>query len=97
MDICRSGRRLKAVRVIVLLLAVLMVTGLAGQAASASPDAVSAVDETPDVDTPAVVESAVVQTPERQPQIRVAGPAIPTHGRMHAVQVFRPPRLVASR
>jgi hypothetical protein len=85
------------VRVIVLLLAVLMMTGLAGQAASASPDALSAVEETPDVDTPAVVESVVVQTPERQPPMRVDGPAVPTHGRMYAILVFRPPRLVASR
>jgi hypothetical protein len=85
------------VRVIVLLLAVVMMAGIAGQAASASPDAISAVDETPDVDTPVVVESAVVQIPERQPPMRVDGPAVPTHGRMHAVLVFRPPRLVTSR
>jgi hypothetical protein len=85
------------VRVIVLLLAVVMMTGLAGQAASASPDVMSAVDETPDVDTPVVVESALMQTPERQRPLRVDARTAPTHGRMHAVLVFRPPRLIASR
>jgi len=85
------------VRAIALLLAVLMLTGVAGQVASASPDAVSAVDDVPDVDTPALVESAVMLAPERQPPICVDGPRASTHGRMHAVLVFRPPRLLASR
>jgi hypothetical protein len=85
------------VRAIVLLLAVLMLTGVVGQVASASPDAVCAVDNVPDVDTPALVESAVTLVPERQPPIHVAGTSAPPLGRMHAVLVFRPPRLLASR
>jgi hypothetical protein len=82
------------VRVILVLLAVLL---YAGQVASASPDVICAVDEAPDVDTPALVESAVTLVPERQPPIRVAGTSAPPLGRMHAVLVFRPPRLLASR
>jgi hypothetical protein len=74
-----------------------MLAGVAGHAASASPDVVSAVDEVPDVDAPALVESAVMPTPERQSPIRVERPSAPTRGRMHAVSVFRPPRLFASR
>jgi hypothetical protein len=85
------------VRAIVLLLAVLMLTGLAGQVASASPDAVCAVDDVPDVDAPAFVESAVTLALEHQPPIGVDEPHASTRGRMHAVLVFRPPRLLASR
>jgi hypothetical protein len=74
-----------------------MWAGVAGQVASASPDVICAVDDAPDVDTPALVESAVTLVPERQPPIHVAGPSAPPLGRMHAVLVFRPPRLLASR
>ena len=83
-------------RAIVLLLAVLMLTGVAGHIASAS-DVVCAVDDVPDVDTPALVESVVMLAPERQSPIRVDEPRASTRGRTHAVLVFRPPRLLTSR
>jgi hypothetical protein len=85
------------VRAIVLLLAVLMWAGVAGHVASASPDVICAVDDVPDVDAPALVESAVMLPSERPPAIRVDAPRASTRGRMHAVLVFRPPRLLASR
>jgi hypothetical protein len=85
------------VRVIALLLAVLMLAGVAGQVASASPDVVCAVDDVPDGDAPALVESAVMLVPELQLPIRFDGMRAPALGRMHAVLVFRPPRLLASR
>lgn len=82
---------------IVLLLAAVMMTGAMTQAACASPDVVSAVDPASDVDTPVVPEPAVMSAPEPLRPVRIEAPQAPAPGRMHAVLVFRPPRLVASR
>ena len=86
---------------IVLLLAAVMaigmMTGAMTQAACASPDVVSAVDPASDVDTPVVPEPAVMSAPEPQRPVRIEATQAPALGRMHAVLVFRPPRLVASR
>ena len=82
---------------IVLLLAAVIMTGAMTQAAFASPDVVSAVDPASDVDTPVVPEPAVMSAPVPQRPVRIEATQAPALGRMHAVLVFRPPRLVASR
>ena len=84
-------------RVLVLLLAVILMTGTMTQTACASPDVMTAVDPASDVDTPVMAEPAVMPGPERRAPVRVEAPPAPTRGRVHAVLVFRPPRLVASR
>ncbi|HZJ66999.1 MAG TPA: hypothetical protein VFD36_26015 [Kofleriaceae bacterium] len=84
-------------RVIVLLLAAVIMTGAMTQGACASPDVVSAVDPASDVDTPVVPEPAVMSAPVPQRPVRIEATQAPALGRMHAVLVFRPPRLVASR
>jgi len=86
------------VRIITLLLAVMMMTGAAGQV-GASPGATSAVcvDDTPALDTPVLPEPVTVPLPDRQDPVCIEAPSAPAVGRMHAVLIFRPPRLVASR
>jgi hypothetical protein len=84
------------VRVIVLLLAVVMMTGATAQVACASPDVMTAVDDAPDLGTPIVPDPAVIPVPERRMPVRIEA-LPPAHGRMHALLVFRPPRLIASR
>jgi hypothetical protein len=85
------------VRVIVLLLAVIMMTGAMTQPASASPGVVTAVEPASDIDTPVMPEPVVLPAPERRAPVRIEAPPASTCGRTHAVLVFRPPRLVASR
>jgi hypothetical protein len=85
------------VRVIVLLLAVTLMTGTMVQTACASPDVVSAVEPAPDVDPPIMPDLALMPEPGGRAPDRSEVPTAPTRGRMHAVLVFRPPRLVASR
>ena len=86
---------------IVLLLAAIMtigmMTGAMTQSACASPDVVGAVDPAADVDTPVVPEPAVMPAPAPRRPVCIEAPQVSTRGRMHAVLVFRPPRLVASR
>ena len=84
-------------RVIVLLLAVILMTGTVAQTACASPDVVSAVEPAPDVDTPVMPEPALMPEPAGRGPDRSEVPSAPTRGRMHAVLVFRPPRPVTSR
>ena len=84
-------------RVIVLLLAVILMTGTVVQTASASPDVATAVEPVPDVDTPVMAESALMTEPGDRGPDRSEVPRAPTRGRMHAVLVFRPPRVVTSR
>jgi len=89
-----------ALRVITLLVAavVMMTAATASQADIASPDDIaSAVDDTPDLDTPIVPTVIAVPAPEQHEVVCVLeGPSI-DRGRVHAVTVFRPPRRVASR
>jgi len=84
------------VRVIALLLSVMMMTGAVGQVC-ASPDVTSAVDDAPDLDTPALPAPAVAPLPDLREPVSIEAPPACACGRMHAVLVFRPPRLVASR
>ena len=84
-------------RVIVLLLAVILVTGTVVQTACASPDAVTAVEPVPDVDPPVMPDAALMPAPSGRGPDRSEVPTAPTSGRMHAVLVFRPPRPVTSR
>jgi hypothetical protein len=83
---------LKSVRVIVLLLAVILMTGTVAQTACASPDLMSAMEPVPDGDTPAMPESTLMPEAARRGPDRSEVPTAPTRGRMHAVLVFRPPR-----
>lgn len=88
-------------RVIVLLLAAIMaigmMTGAMTQTACATPGVACMVDPAFDVDTPVVPEPTVMSAPLHRVPVRIEAPQAPAHGRMHAVLVFRPPRLVASR
>ena len=84
-------------RVIVLLLTVILMTGTVAQTACASPDVVSAVEPAPDVDTPVMPEPTLMPEPAGPGPDRNEVPSAPTRGRMHAVLVFRPPRPVTSR
>jgi hypothetical protein len=84
------------VRILALLLAVMMMTGTVAEV-WASPDVTSVVDDTPDIDSP--VPLAEVAPPMLEPRLSTctSAPLLHSTGRMHAVLVFRPPRLVASR
>jgi hypothetical protein len=85
------------VRVIAVLLAVLMMTGAATQV-WAAPDVASAIDDdAPALDPAVVPEPVAVPMLDRQEPIGVCAPRRAPTGRLHAVFVFRPPRLVASR
>ncbi len=82
-------------RVIALLLAVMMMTGARAQV-WASPDVTSVVDDAPD-EGHALPVSVAVPLPERRELVCIEAPGSPARGRLHAVFVFRPPRLFASR
>jgi hypothetical protein len=84
------------VRILALLLAVLMMTGAAAQVC-ASPDVVSQIDDAPDLETPVVPAVVVVPRPGLRTPISIEAPRSLGRGRLLAVFVFRPPRLVASR
>jgi len=84
------------VRVLALLLSVMMMTGAMGQVC-ASPDVTGVVDNAPDLDTPALPAPVAVPLPDRREPVCIEAPLMCACGRMHAVLVFRPPRLVASR
>jgi len=84
------------VRVIALVLSVMMMTG-AREQVCASPDVTSAVDDAPDLDTAVLPAPVDVPLPDRRSPVCVEAPLARACGRMHAVLVFRPPRLVASR
>lgn len=85
------------VRILALLLAVLMMTGAAAQV-HASPDVTSEIDDAPeDLDTPIVPAVVVVPRPGLRTPVSIEAPRSLGRGRLLAVFVFRPPRLVASR
>ena len=84
-------------RVLVLLLAVILMTGTVAQTACASPDLVSAVEPVADVETPIMPESTLMPGSGDRGSDRSEVPSAPTRGRMHAVLVFRPPRPLTSR
>jgi hypothetical protein len=84
------------VRIIVLLLAVMMMTGNAAEVC-ASPDVASMVDDASNLDPPILPAEVTVPLPDRQEPVCIEAPRSPSCGRMHAVLVFRPPRLFASR
>jgi hypothetical protein len=89
-------------RFLALLLAVAMLTGAVVQASAApGPAAATCVlddaPDGPDLD-PAIIPVAVaVVPPLGPPVIRCAAPPLAAAGRRHAVRVFRPPCLLASR
>jgi hypothetical protein len=88
------------VRLLAFLVAVLMMTAAAtpGSASFDPTTAVTAIDDAPDaVDLgPAILPvPVVVPGPSRRAPVRVEAPRSLPRGRMHAVLVFRPPRLVA--
>jgi hypothetical protein len=90
-------------RFLALLLAVAMLTGAVVQASAAPPGPAAAtcvLDDAPDGPEldPAIVPVAVaVVPPLGPPVIRCAAPPLSAAGRRHAVRVFRPPCLLASR
>jgi hypothetical protein len=84
------------VRVIALLLSVMMMMGARGQVC-ASPDVTSVVDDAPDLDTPVLPVPVAVPLPDLRKSVCIEAPLACARGRTHAVLVFRPPRLVASR
>lgn len=83
-------------RIVVLLLAVMMMTGSAAQVC-ASPDDASIVDDAPSLDPPILPVQVTAPLPDLPERARSFAPPSPANGRMHAVLVFRPPRLFASR
>ena len=87
-------------RVIALLLAVVMMTGAATQVC-ASPDVTGAVDavddDAPGPDPAVLPEPVAVPLPDLGEPVDRCAPRPAAPGRIHAVFVFRPPRLVASR
>ena len=83
-------------RIVVLLLAVLMMTGSAAQVC-ASPDDTSIVDDAPTLDPPILPVQVTASLPDLPERIHPCAPPSPSSGRMHAVLVFRPPRRFASR
>jgi hypothetical protein len=84
------------VRITGLLLAVMMVTGRVGEV-WASPDVTSVVDDTPDLDLQLPLTEVTIHVLEPWLPTYISAPPLHSSGRMHAVLVFRPPRLVASR
>jgi hypothetical protein len=84
------------VRLVVLVLAVLMMTGSAAQA-YASPDDTGIVDDAPTLDPPILPVQVTAPLPELPARIQLCAPPSPASGRRHAVVVFRPPRRFASR
>jgi hypothetical protein len=84
------------VRIVVLLLAVMMMTGRVAEV-WASPDVTSVVDDTPSVDPPVRPAEVTILVLEPRLPACISAPPLHSTGRMHAVLVFRPPRLVASR
>ncbi len=87
---------LRLVRLIALLLAVMMMTGTAAEV-HAAPGIVVMIDDAPDLDLPNLPAPVAVSRPDHRPPISIEAPLAPAPGRMHAVMIFRPPRLVASR
>lgn len=86
------------VRILALLLAVLMMTGAAAQVCAA-PDVASEVeiDDVPELDTPVVPAPVAAPRPGLRAPVSIEAPRSLGRGRLLAVFVFRPPRLVASR
>jgi hypothetical protein len=85
-----------ALRVLTLLVAVVMMVGATSPVdVPVADDVASAVDAAPDVPVP----PAVTPTIAEPPHVVIGRSDVPsTHaGRFHAVTVFRPPRLFASR
>lgn len=83
-------------RIVALLLAVLMMTGAAAQVC-ASPDVASEIDDAPDQEMPIVPAMVAAPRPGLGSPISIEAPRSLGRGRLLAVFVFRPPRLVASR
>jgi hypothetical protein len=84
------------VRIIVLLLAVLVVTGNAAEVC-ASPDVTSMLEEAPTPDPLILPVEVMVPGPSLQVPVRSDVPPVDSRGRRYAMFVFRPPRLFASR
>jgi hypothetical protein len=84
------------VRILALLLAVIMMTGAAAQVC-ASPDTANEIDEALDLDMPALPAPVTVPLPDPREPVCIEAPCSLGRGRLLAVFVFRPPRLVASR
>lgn len=87
-----------AVRLIALLLAVMMMTGMAAELRASGPAvAAIALDDAPDLVMPSMPEPVAVVAPDHRPPVQIEAPDGPWPGRTHAVMIFRPPRLFASR
>jgi hypothetical protein len=84
-------------RVLALLFAVIMMMTAVAAHVCASPDVSSEVDDPPDLDSPILPAPVAVPRPDRREPVRIEAPRAFARGRLHAVVVFRPPRLVASR
>jgi hypothetical protein len=88
-------------RIFALLLAIGMVTGTATRAYASLDgafDVPSEIDDAVDAAVlPRVAEPIPVAVPQRPQPICSSAPGSPIGGRMHAVLIFRPPRLLASR
>jgi hypothetical protein len=90
------------VRLIVLVLAIVMMAGTVAQVHAAADvacalTAAAGADDVPDVATPIVPEPVTVVRPDVRTPVQIEAPLSTPRGRMHAVLIFRPPRLVASR
>ena len=89
------------VRVIAVLLALLMAAGIAAPTVLASPDAACLVDDGAGGalgSDPAVAASSIVVMALPRCELRhVVAPVVGSHGRLHPISVFRPPRPIASR
>jgi len=84
------------VRILALWLAVMMMTGAAAQV-WASPDVTSEIDDAPDLDTPDLPAPVPAPLPGLREPVSIEAPRSLGRGRLLALFVFRPPRLVASR
>lgn len=95
MDRPGSSRTVKAMRIVALLLAFIMLTGVMAGTASElrAADLAGAVasDDAPDVVVPSLAEPVAIARPDHRPVASIEAPAEPA-GRSHAVRIFRPPR-----
>jgi hypothetical protein len=89
---------LRLVRLIAFLLTVIVMTATAAEVrASTAIVASLAVDDAPELDLPNLPEPVAATRPDHRQPILIKAPRAPAPGRMHAVMIFRPPRLLASR
>lgn len=83
-------------RILALLLAVMLMTGAAAQV-YASPDVISEVDDAPALNTPVLSAAVAGSLPDPRNPACIEAPRSLGRGRLLAIFVFRPPRLVAAR